>query len=159
MTVYIQRKAILTPASLLGFAGENVGYNGANTKTTTVGGLELSYNEVGCYTNDDGSNNGLQFRIKNGNTSTIWTSKAVESGIEKVNMNIAAKKSAYDNNDAIKFEFSNNADFSDAEVIMLSTVKTSKEYTVTPSVDTYKYVRITHMLTYTGYWDSIDIVY
>ena len=159
VTVYIQRKAILTPASLLGFAGENVGYNGANTKTTTVGGLELSYNEVGCYTNDDGSNNGLQFRIKNGNTSTIWTSKAVESGIEKVNMNIAAKKSAYDNNDAIKFEFSNNADFSDAEVIMLSTVKTSKEYTVTPSVDTYKYVRITHMLTHSGYWDSIDIVY
>ncbi len=159
ITVYVQRKAILTPASLLGFAGENVGYNGATTKTATVNGLELSYNEVGCYTNDNGTNNGLQFRIKNGNSSTIWTSKAVEAGIEKVNLNIAAQKSAYDNEDALKFEFSNNADFSEAEVIMLDTVKTSKEYTVTPSVGTYKYVRITHMLSFTGYWDSIDIVY
>lgn len=163
ITIFVQRKSMLTPVSLLGFAGANVNYNGSNTKTTTVNGLEISYNEVGCYLNknDATKNDGLQFRINkdNGNTSTIWTSKAVESGIENVDMKIAATKSAYDNKDAIKFEFSNNADFSDAEVIMLSTVKTSKEYTVTPSVDTYKYVRITHMLTFTGYWDSIDIVY
>ena len=74
-------------------------------------------------------------------------------------MTIAAKKSAFTNNDAIKFEFSNNADFSEAEVVYLDTVETSKEYELAPSVNTYKYVRLTHMLSFTGYWDSIEIVY
>ena len=57
----------------------------------------------------------------------------------------------------MKIEFANTADFANAEVVMLNTVKGTKAYSVTPSVETYKYVRITSNLSYSTYWDLITI--
>ncbi|MBE6142920.1 MAG: hypothetical protein E7177_02895 [Erysipelotrichaceae bacterium] len=149
----------LTSSKLLGFAGTSVAYGDGEA---TVDGVKMKYTQVSCYTNNDGTNNGLQMRNKTANggvASSIETASAIESGIKSVKLTFAATKSTYDNEGMMKFEFSNNADFSEAETVLMNTVKGTKEYEVTASVATYKYVRITNNLGYATYWDSIIIDY
>ena len=157
----VEKGACLTSANLLGYAGSNVAYGDG---TATVNGVGLKYTQVACFKNDDDAtkNNGIQMRNKvkdGGVASSIETTTAIETGIKAVNLTFAATKSAYDTKDMMKFEFSNTADFANAEVIIMDTVKNQAEYTVTPSVATYKYVRITNNVGYTTYWDSIVIDY
>ena len=151
----------LTNTKLLGFAGTSVAYGDGEA---TVDGVKMKYTQVSCYTNRDDAtkNDGLQMRNKTadgGVASSIQTASAIESGIKSVKLTFAATKSTYDNEGMMKFEFSNNADFSEAETVLMNTVKGTKEYEVKASVATYKYVRITNNLGYTTYWDSIVIDY
>ena len=154
-------EANLTSKSLVGYAGSNIAYGDG---TATVNGIGFKFTQVACFKNDNDAtkNNGLQMRNKvkdGGVASSIENTTAIESGIKAVNLTFAATKSAYDTKDMMKFEFSNTADFANAEVIIMDTVKNQAEYTVTPSVATYKYVRITNNVSYSTYWDSIVIDY
>ena len=153
ITIFVQKKAMLTSASILGWDGSNnVNYGNG---TATVNGIEFSYTQLGCY---DG--NGIQMRNKTaegGVASSFQNTSAIESGIKAIDFKFAATKSTYDNTGLMKVEFANTADFANAEVVMLDTVKGTKAYTVTPSVETYKYVRITNNLSYSSYWELISI--
>ena len=147
----------LTSSKLLGFAGTNVAYSDGEA---TVDGVKMKYTQVSCFKNNDGTNNGLQMRNKTENggvVSSIENVSSIESGIKSVKLTIAATKSTYDNEGMMKLEFSNNADFSEAETILMDTSTEIKEYEVVPTVSTYKFVRITNNLGYITYWDSIII--
>ena len=97
-------------------------------------------------------------RTKNSVSSSIYNTNAITSGIAKIDITWASTKDTFDNTDIIKFEFSNSADFADANVEYLSTTAGVKEYTITPESNTYKYVRITHNGSNTYYIDEFKVV-
>ncbi|MBR4419401.1 MAG: RICIN domain-containing protein, partial [Clostridia bacterium] len=118
--------------------------------TATVGDVAFEYIELGNY------GNGIQMRNKTV-ASSLWNTTAID--ISKIELVYNAAQANYSNSNALKFEFSNNADFSDAHVVYLSTVKgQTTAYTVEADA-TYKYVRMTNNITYAMYWDSITIYY
>ena len=97
-------------------------------------------------------------RTKNSVSSSIYNTNAITSGIAKIDITWASTKDTFDNTDIIKFEFSNSADFADANVEYLSTTAGVKEYTITPESNTYKYVRITHNGSNTYYINEFKVV-
>lgn len=118
--------------------------------TKEVNGYEFQYIELGTY------GNGIQWRNKT-KTSTLWNNDEFAASITSIELVYNASQANYSNSNALKVEFSNNADFSDAEVKYVSTVKgQTTPYTVTPT-GTYKYVRFTINITYSLYFDNITI--
>ena len=149
----------LTSSKLLGFTNSDIAYGDGSS---TVDGIEFKYIQASCFTNSNGTNNGIQMRNKTetgGVASSIENVSAIESGIKSVKLTFSTNKKTYNNAGLMKFEFSNSADFSEAETILMDSSADNKEYEVIPTVSTYKYVRITNNLAYTTYWDSIIIDY
>lgn len=118
--------------------------------SVTVGGTEFGFTECGDY------GNGIQMRIKNGNTASIWNKTAFDAGITKIVLVYNSAKSTYNNTDAFIFTFGNDADALNSTV-KLSTVSGTKTYTVTPDAETYTYFNMKLNITYSFYWDSITI--
>lgn len=82
----------LTPESLLGFTGEQIGYH-ASTEDKVVGGMSFGYVELGVYLTD-GVPQGLQWRNKvGGNVSQLFNTSVGETEtIEKLVFNYKASK-------------------------------------------------------------------
>ncbi len=135
--------------------------SGLGNQTYTSGSATL--NTIGFdFTNLCYGSNGIQTRNtsknKDGNACSIWNTTAISSGIESVVITMNAAKLTHSNTGILKIEFSNSADFSDAETIMVDTTVGTTEYTVTPTAS-YTYVRITHgdSFGYSNYIDSFVI--
>ena len=119
--------------------------------TVEYAGVKFEYTELGNY------GNGIQMRIKEGRTSTLWNTTAFAKPIVKIELAIAASKKAYDNDDALIFSFGNAADGLNEEV-KLSTVADNKTYVVTPSAATHTFFKVQHNLSKnSGYWDYIRV--
>lgn len=118
--------------------------------TATVDGVAFAYTELGNY------GNGIQMRNKT-KTSSFNNTDAFAKGITKIEFNYNASQANFSNADALKIEFANSVDFSDAETKMLSTVKSTTAYEITPDVATYTFVRMTINIKYAMYFDSIII--
>ena len=130
---------------------DNMGLGEYAEGSVTVEGIEFGYTELGSY------GDGIQMRIKEGRVATLFNLTELPYGIKYIELVFSANKSTYDNADALKFCFGNDANVS-AYTVNLSTVKGTKTYTITPDVNTYTYFSIELLLTYSFYWDEINIV-
>lgn len=122
--------------------------------TKSVNGVEFEYVELGNY------GNGIQMRNKTnsgGNVSELWNNEATNRPIKEINLTYNSENSTYDNADAFTFKFGTDTEVSAYETT-LSTVKDTTTYTVTPDAETYTHFYMTLNLTYSFYWDSIEIV-
>ncbi len=117
----------------------------------TVDGANFAFTELGSY------GNGIQMRIKNGNVATLWNTSAFSGGIIRIELVYNSEKSTYDNTDAFAFYFGNDSEVSGCTV-KLSTVAGQKVYTITPDKDTYTFFKMELLLSYTFYWDEINII-
>ena len=150
----VAKTCTLTPSNLLAGEGEKDKYVTEPT-TATIDGLGLEFLQMANYASD-----GLRMRVKDGTQAYLKTTTAIETGIKSVSFSILDSKNTYTNTAYMTFDFSNNADFSNSESIVLDTTKGTYDYTITPSVTTYKYVRITYTCTAgTCYMDAITINY
>ena len=120
--------------------------------TPTVGGIGFEYIQLGNY------GNGIQMRDKDGNTSKLWSTTALGTGIVKIELVFNSVKSTHDNANAVIFSFGNAVD-NLTYTTKLTTVAGTKTYTITPDANTYTYLYIEHDIEYSFYWDSIKIYY
>ena len=147
----VAKKLELTPENFL--ADSKDAYVSAAT-TATIDGIELEFLQMANYASD-----GLRMRATKGDCYLL-NKTAFESGIKSVSFSILDSKNTYSNTNYMKFEFSSSADFSNAETIVLDTTQGTYDYTITPTVETHKYVRITYLCTAgTCYMDSIAFNY
>ena len=130
---------------------DNMGLDAYAAGSVDVEGFTFGYTELGSY------GNGIQMRIKDGNTSTLWNETAFSFPIKEIVLVFNSEKSTYDNTDAFKFTFGNAADALNYTTT-LSTVKGEKTYTITPDSATYTYFKMELLLSYSFYWDSITVV-
>ena len=132
---------------------ENLGLkNSYADSTVTIDGVSLQLTQCADY------GDGIQMRYKNSIKSSIANTTAFESGIASLKLVWSTTKSnGFANEKMMMIEFSNSADFSNAEVQYVNTVIGETEYVITPSVSTYKYVRITNNLSYSSYWSAIEV--
>ena len=118
--------------------------------TVEISGNSFQFVELGNY------GNGIQMRNKT-KASSLWNTVAFTKNIESIEINITDGKAGFSNTDALKFEFAKDAAFTDASTSMLSTVKNTTNYTVTPSAATYTFFRVTINITYSMYFESIIV--
>lgn len=151
-------KVDLTAATLLGWEGKTVAYN-TEEASKTVNGVEFKYLQIGCY------GDGIQMRKKEVSegviqSSTFYNTTAIE-GIKGVKLNHNPGKKVATKTDIFSVYFSNNADFSDAVEVKVSTVEGTNTYNVAPASGTYKYVKFVYDAKQSGsfYWNSIVIDY
>ena len=132
---------------------ENLGLkNSYADSTVTIDGVSLQLTQCADY------GDGIQMRYKNSIKSSIANTTAFESGIASLKLVWSTTKSnGFANEKMMMIEFSNSADFSNAEVQYVNTVIGETEYVITPSVSTYNYVRITNNLSYSSYWSAIEV--
>ena len=97
-------------------------------------------------------------RTKSGKSSTIWNTTEFEKAITSIQFTYTSGKLSKNIDNALKVEFSNSADFADAETQNLNLVNGTNDYTITPSAS-YKYVRFTHSCSNSLYFASINIVF
>lgn len=154
VTVIVKEtKVELTPSNFLVGEGEKDKYVSEET-TATIDGVGLKFLQMANYASD-----GIRMRATKG-ACYLANTTAIESGIKSVSFSILDSKTTYSNTDYMTFDFSNSADFTGAESIVLDTTAGTYDYTITPSVATYKYVRISYTCTAgTCYLDSIAIDY
>lgn len=134
---------------------DNMGLSAYAAGTTTVDGLALGYTELGSY------GDGIQMRQKNGNIASLWNTAAMPGKITKIVFTWSATKTnGYSNADAFDITFG-NAMKEATYTAKLSTVKGDAlaTYTITPDAGEYTYFCITLNLSYSFYWDSIEIFY
>ena len=125
----------------------------------TVKGVKFSYTQLADY------GDGIQMRIKKidnvpstepDDTAKIWNTTAPTKNIASVTFKPNGAKMRNDNADAFDVEFSQNADFSGAQVLKLSIVgNSSDDITLTPTAAA-KYVRIKLNLAYSFYFNAIE---
>ena len=121
--------------------------------TATVGGVEFGYTELGSY------GDGIQMRIKNGNTASLWNTQAFSAGIAKIIVEYNSAKNTYDTTDAMIFTFGDSADALAHEVKM-SAVKDQFVFEITPDANTYKFFKLTYNNSKgSSYITSITIVF
>ena len=118
--------------------------------TVEVSGNSFQFVELGNY------GNGIQMRNKT-KTSSLWNTVAFTKNIESIEINITSGKAGFSNENALKFEFANDAAFTNASTSMLSTIKGTTNYTVTPSAATYTFFRVTLNITYSMCFESIIV--
>lgn len=116
--------------------------------TATIGYVKWAWNAL-CT-----QGNGIQWRTKNDVTSTLWNTSAFVGVVQSIELTLNSTKGSYDNEHYLYIEFANSSDFSDAVEVQLDTVKDQLTYTVTPG-GSYKYVRLSHGISYSLYIDSI----
>jgi hypothetical protein len=121
--------------------------------TATIDGVGFEYIQMGNY------GNGLQMRDKDGNTSSIWNTTAMSTGISKIELVYSDTMSVqYSNADAVIFTFG-NAVGEATYTTKLSTTSGVKTYTITPDAGSYTFFKLEHDLGYSMYWKSITIVF
>ena len=130
---------------------DNMGLGDYAEGSVTVEGFEFGYTELGSY------GNGIQMRIKNGNTATLWNNTKFSAGIARIVLVFNSAKDTYNNANAFKFSFGDDSTVASYSV-NLDTVAGTKTYTIIPDKDTYTYFKMELLLTYTFYWDEINIV-
>ena len=130
---------------------DNLGLGAYGAGTKSVSGVEWGYTELGSF------GDGIQMRIKNGNTASLWNNTATVKPIKEIKLTYSETKSTYDNTAAFDFDFGTSTDV-DAYKAKLDTVAGVKTYTVTPNAETYTYFKMTLNLTYSFYWASIEVV-
>ena len=130
---------------------DNLGLGAYGAGTKTVNGVEWGYTELGSF------GDGIQMRIKNGNTASLWNNTATVRPIKEIKLTYSETKNTYDNAEAFDFDFGTSTDV-DAYKTKLDTVAGVKTYTVTPNAETYTYFKMTLNLTYSFYWASIEVV-
>ena len=118
--------------------------------TVEVSGNSFQFVELGNY------GNGVQMRNKT-KTSSLWNTVAFAKNIESIEINITSGKAGFSNEDALKFEFANDVAFTNASTSMLSTIKDTTNYKVTPSAATYTFFRVTLNIKYSMYFESIIV--
>ena len=144
------KHVILTAESLLGYQGKNVDYgNGSKV----VDNVAFDYYQVGAY------GKGIQMKNADNITSLLYNSSKLGIGIKSIELTYFASELKRSNENFLKVEFADNADFNEPYVAYVSTVEGTITYTVTPDVETYQYVRFQDNLTYSMYWESINITY
>ena len=97
-------------------------------------------------------------RDKDGNTSSIWNTTAINGGIARIELVYSDTKSTYDNPDAVIFTFGNAVGEATCTT-KLSTTAGVKTYTITPDAGSYTFFKLEHDLGYSMYWKSITIVF
>ena len=126
--------------------------NAYSAGTNTVDGVAFEWVQLGNY------GDGIQIRDKaDKGTSMFWNTDAFGSAIKEIKLVYSDSKSTYDNPDAEILYFGNEAG-TYSYTTTLSTVKGTKEYTVTPDAETYTFFKFEHDYDYTAYWKSITIV-
>lgn len=130
---------------------ENLGLGAYAAGTKTVNGIEWGYTELGSY------GDGIQMRIKEGRTASLWNNTATARPIKEIRLTYSDTKSTYDNTAAFDFDFGTSTAV-DTYKAQLDTVKNVKEYVVTPNAETYTHFKMTLNLTFSFYWKSIEVV-
>ena len=151
--IYVNGYECIHKAALIKneLTAEAMGLGAYAAGKVTVSGVEYGYTELGDF------GNGIQMRIKNGNTAALWNNTAFAAPITKIELVYSANKDVkYSNDDAFTFTFGTAADALNASV-NLSTVAGTKTYTVTPDAATYTYFNMKLNLEFSFYWDSITI--
>ena len=120
--------------------------------TKALVGVPFEYVELGTY------GDGIQWRTKNGKSSSIWNTAATPLGIEKIEITLAEGKTGYSNTDALIITFGNAADALTYRTT-LSTEKDVAKYTITPDVGTYTFFKMVHNFNNTLYVERITIYY
>lgn len=88
---------------------------------------------------------------------SMWNTTAFAEEVTKIIFAPSATKSFYDNEDAFKVEIANNAEFTDAAVEYVSTVKGAPEVVYEPTA-AGTFIRISVNITYTMYTGSVTFV-
>lgn len=130
---------------------DNMGLGDYAAGSVAVEGFTMGYTELGSY------GNGIQMRIKEGRTASLWNETEFSFPIKQIVLVYNSEKSTYDNTGAFKFTFGNAMGAADCTVT-LDTVKGTKTYTITPDAETYTYFKMELLLSYSFYWDSITVV-
>ena len=121
--------------------------------TTTVDGAAIEWFHVGNY------GDGIQMRDKESEgkgPSKIWNTASLGK-ITKIELTYSDSKSTYDNPDCMIWNFGNSAQGADYTT-KLSTVTTTKSYTITPEGD-FGFFYLEWDYGYTSYWKSIKVYY
>ena len=140
--------SVVLTVDSLGIASQNYA-----TSTKTVDGVDLQFIQIGNY------GDGIQMRDKNGNTSTLWNTSAIDRKIARIELVYSATKDVqYANANAVIFSFGDAVD-NLTYTTKLSTTAGVKTYTITPDAETYTFFKLEHDLGYTFYWESITIVF
>lgn len=143
------------PANGVKLNGSNLGLEGKYADgTATVNKVAFEWKQL--YFGKDG----IQLRINKDTSvaSSIWNTKAFDKKITSVKIVCTEGKVGYSNENFLKIEFANNAGFTDAETVMVSTVKGTLEYEVAVPEGDYTFIRITDNLSYTFYVQSLTIL-
>ena len=129
-----------------------LGLEAYSASETTVDGIGFQWIELGSY------GDGIQMRIKNGNTATIWNTTAFAANVSEIRFVYSSTKDvAYSNANMLSIKYGNAVDALTNEV-KLSTVAGQKEYTVTLSGDA-TFIRLELLDAHTYYWDSITFAF
>ena len=153
MTFEIAVDAIIKGAVNLTVDTLGLGAYSSDETSKNVFGTSFSFIQLGSF------GNGIQMRDKNGNTSSLWNTTALGTGIKKITLTWSASMSIdHANADAVIFTFGNDVKGATYST-KLSTEAGVKTYTITPDADTYTYFYMEHDLGYTFYWESIVIEY
>ena len=129
-----------------------LGLGAYSASETTVDGIGFQWIELGSY------GDGIQMRIKNGNTATIWNTTAFAANVSEIRFVYSSTKDvAYSNANMLSIKYGNAVDALTNEV-KLSTVAGQKEYTVTLSGDA-TFIRLELLDAHTYYWDSITFAF
>lgn len=122
-----------------------------------VSGYKFDYTDMGKY-NESGSAYWLQMR-KN-QPSTFWNTTAFSAPISKIVIAWNAKKQTDVRTNALKFEFADNANFTNAKSVQIdSTSDGSANEVIAPDGGNYTYIRISNSCSNALYVDSFTIVF
>ena len=119
----------------------------------TVDGAAIAWFHVGNY------GDGIQMRDKESEgkgPSKIWNTASLGK-ITKIELTYSDSKNTYDNPDCMIWTFGNAEKGADYTT-KLSTVTTTKSYTITPDGD-YGFFYLEWDYGYTSYWKSIKVYY
>ena len=121
--------------------------------TATIKGVSFEYTELGNY------GNGIQMRVTDEKNSQLWNTTALPKGITSVKITLNGGKPVFDNENVWEIKFGSSADAL-TETINLSTVADQREYTITPSVNTYTFFTFNKIIEkFSFYVDSIKLVF
>lgn len=144
------------PAGTIGLDVTSLGLaDSYGNGTKEVSGVSFSWIEMANF------GDGIQMRINSKDAtkfSTLWNTVAFDKAIAKIVFTYSSTKDvSYSNTDVLTLNFGTAADALDAEV-KVSTVKGTKEYTVTPE-GSFTFFKLSLTEAHTYYWDSIVIYF
>lgn len=119
--------------------------------TATINGVSFSFVELGNF------GNGIQLRTKD-KTSSFANTTAFSKGITKIVFKYNSEKAGFSNANALAVKFGTDATVASYSTF-LSTEKGVTEYVITPDVATYTFVSFTINITYSMYFESIEICF
>ncbi|MBE6532929.1 MAG: hypothetical protein E7676_05440 [Ruminococcaceae bacterium] len=147
ITIIVEGKVFDGTANLTGGRLDLGGYAEGEKR---VEGITFGFTELGDY------GNGIQWRTKNGKTSTLWNKTELPYGIKKIVFVYNADKTPRIEN-MLSIAFGNDATVS-AYTATLTGVDGTMTYEIVPDVATYKFFKISYTASGSLYFDEINIV-